>query len=130
MDEVDEFLAHYGVKGMKWGVRKRSGDSSGSSEKRLSRKDFKAKVSSEKAAFYENKASRILDEASKDPKTLISIKTAGTYPTVVTGKEFVSYLSSGGSFDIRATDVYARRTAEGPYALNTSMNQQYKKPKR
>lgn len=129
MDEVDEFLAHYGVKGMKWGVRKSSGDSSGSSEKRLSRKEFKAKVSSEKNAFYENKAARILDEATKDPKTLISVK-AGTYPTVVTGKEFVSYLSNGGSFDIRATDVYARRTAEGPYQLNTSMNQQYKKPKR
>jgi len=24
MDEVEEFLAHYGVKGMKWGVRKQN----------------------------------------------------------------------------------------------------------
>lgn len=29
-DEVDSFLSHYGVKGMKWGVRRKSSDSSSS----------------------------------------------------------------------------------------------------
>lgn len=29
MDEVENFLAHYGVKGMKWGVRRPGGSSSG-----------------------------------------------------------------------------------------------------
>ena len=28
MDDVDTFLEHFGVRGMKWGVRKKSGDGS------------------------------------------------------------------------------------------------------
>lgn len=36
-EEVDDFLAHFGVKGMKWGVRK-SGSSNNSSSKSSSRK--------------------------------------------------------------------------------------------
>ena len=49
MDEVDEFLAHYGVKGMKWGVRRatalaeRSASGSESTPYRQARIDTKAR---------------------------------------------------------------------------------------
>src|SRR5690606_40419444 len=45
-DEIEVFLAHYGVKGMKWGVRKdrrREGGQTTSDKKRLSLKDPRVK---------------------------------------------------------------------------------------
>lgn len=39
-DSVETFLAHYGVKGMKWGVRKRS-DGDSKDRKALSKFDLK-----------------------------------------------------------------------------------------
>ena len=45
-EEVDTFLAHYGVKGMKWGVRKdrrREGEQTTSDKERLSLKDPRVK---------------------------------------------------------------------------------------
>lgn len=124
-EEVDDFLAHYGVKGMKWGVRRNrvSGDSSSSAKpKRLTRKEKRV----EKKAFYEAKASRILNKALEDPEVLVSIRTPNSpYPTIATGREFVSHVTRGGMFDIRATDIFAEKTSDG-YVRNERMNERYR----
>lgn len=123
-------LAHYGVKGMRWGHRKAE-DSSGTGKQRLSRKEFKAKVRQEKSDFYQKKADSLLKESLKDPEVLVRLKSTDPYPTILTGKEFVDYLTRGGIMDIKATDIYARKTSKnGPYELNAEGNRVYKKPKR
>lgn len=129
MAEVDDFLAHYGVKGMKWGKRKAQ-DSSSTGERRLSRKEHRAKVKKEQSDFYQKKVDRMIEEAVNDPDVLIKVRTLnGTM--IATGKEFINFLGRGGALDVRASDVYARKTADGKhYEFNSEMNKQYKAPKR
>lgn len=127
---TETFLAHYGVKGMRWGIRKKTDVSS--KPKRLSRKEIRQINREGRKKFYEDKANRILSEASKKgDDVLIKIVTPGsTYPTVVTGKEFTNYLAKGGAFDIKMSDVYATNRGNGGYELNASPNPRYQKIKR
>lgn len=58
-DEVDTFLAHYGVKGMRWGVKKASGSSGGNGgAARPSRKELRGM----------NKAARKRQRAEREEK--------------------------------------------------------------
>ena len=125
---VDEFLAHYGVKGMKWGKRKAGQSDSSSKPKRLSRKEFRSKVKADKKAFYEKKANDIISKTAKGSKVLISVSDGFSAPTVVTGKEFKDFLEKGGAFNVQYTDVFAERGNSGPYVRSTP--QRYQKPKR
>jgi hypothetical protein len=116
-------LRHFGVKGMRWGHRQASGSGS-SKPRKMTRQEVKA----DKTAFYEKKLSNVLEKSLKDPKTLVTLTLQGeSYPTVVTGKEFVDYASRGGLMNARTTDIYATLTKDG-YKLNENVNQRYKKP--
>lgn len=119
--ETNDFLAHYGILGMKWGKRKAETPS----VKKLSRKQVRA----DKDAFYQNKGSRLVEQALKDPSTLISLHSGGSHPTILTGKEFITHLSNGGLMNIKATDIYATKKGDGPYVLNPVPNAKYQKPK-
>lgn len=122
-------LAHYGVKGMKWGRRRGGDSSSGGGEKRLSRKEHRAKVKQDKAEFYQKKADNLLKEVLKEPISLVAVRDRSGQTTIATGKEFMDFAAKGGMFDIRYTDIYARPTSEG-YQINADMNTRYKAPKR
>lgn len=128
MESTDYFLAHYGVKGMKWGVRK-AGDSSGS--RKESRKEYRSRIKQEKNEFYNKKMSAIVDKAAKGGDDVL-IKTmygGDVYQTITTGSEFVKQLSKGMAFDVTLTEVYATKTAEGPYQMTGDRNI-YQKSKR
>jgi hypothetical protein len=102
------YVAHFGVKGMKWGVRKNRNTS------RMSRKDLKAKNKADREKFNQEKIQRVISTASKKPDSTISLKTQSLTPVLVTGEQFTSYLANRGVFDVR----------------NPKMNEQFKKTKR
>lgn len=51
--EVDNYLEHYGVKGMRWGKRSGSSSSGGGGEPKKSRKEARAQVKAERKAVQE-----------------------------------------------------------------------------
>ena len=115
---------------MRWGRRKVRDDSSSTSPakasvkpKKLSRKEVRA----EKDKFYQDKANRIITEASQDPKVLVRITTSpGSIPQIATGREVLEHLRAGGYMDIKTTDIYARQDKKaGGYVVNEKMNERF-----
>lgn len=118
--KVDEFLEHYGVKGMKWGVTRddavlnrmigrRSVGETKEDKQRF--KDYKKSTSfkdrrADRKQAIQAKANKTVEDALKMPTSLIRVGTPG-YPTLMTGKEFTTYLSEGGYFDAVMTDIVA-----------------------
>jgi hypothetical protein len=131
MSEVDNFLAHYGVKGMRWGHRKPD-DSGGAAPKKRSRKELRAVNKAGREKFNQDRADKVLGAALKKGDGVL-IKTHmpyDQYPTIMSGKEFTTYLSRGGAFDIRMTDIYATKDEKaGTYVLNDQPTERYKKVK-
>ena len=128
-----EVLAHYGVLGMKWGVRK-DGKPQGSGnedtkkskrqlrkavrkENRQARKEYNRQVNAERKNFqslsleekneYANKkVASILKEISKNPKGMTAVMLRDQRGNVLaTGEEFIEHLSRGGYMDPVATQV-------------------------
>lgn len=124
MSEItrEDAIAHFGTKGMKWGVRKSNagGGGSGSGPQKLTRKEVKM----EKKQFYENKANHILKTAVDHPDVLIGVSNGSPIPTIVTGREFVHHMSRGGQMNVRYTDIYATKS-NGTYFLNPTPNQKF-----
>lgn len=131
-NETEVFLAHYGVKGMKWGVRRSQAQlDRASGSRKESRKEYRARVKQEQNEFYNKKMSSIVDKAAKDGDDVM-IKTlygGELYQTITTGSDFVKQLSKGRAFDVTVTEVYAIKTADGPYQMTGDRNV-YQKSKR
>lgn len=154
-ETLDDVLAHFGVKGMKWGVRRdprtgarpisvalnssRFGQAANKNAERYMAKQNRnaaekaarpkkltsAQVKAEKADFYQRKANNILKTAAKDPESLIALRTHND-AVIVTGKQFIDHMVSGGVMNIKMTDVYAtRRGGAGKYILNPNINRPY-----
>ena len=134
--ETDDFLEHFGIKGMKWGVTRKEGSDGnvGSNPKNKkpektveTRKERKVRQKADKEKFYQDKANNLLKTASEQPLSLIYLKDQSPIPTVVTGKEFMDHMTKGGLMDIKMTDVWATENDQGGYSLNDNMNKRYKK---
>lgn len=92
---------------------------------KVDKKQAKVRTRAEQDAFYQAKATRIMETAAKDPESLIALRTQ--YDSViVTGKQFVDHMTNGGLMDIRRTDIYATRpNGQGPYVLNPNINARF-----
>ncbi|ASM62287.1 hypothetical protein SEA_NIGHTMARE_11 [Arthrobacter phage Nightmare] len=122
--EVDNYLEHYGVKGMKWGKRQKH------TEKR---REYRARVRQERQAFQQKHLGNVLKESMKKGEdVLVKTTLQGDYAqTIMTGKQFVEMASKGALLDAKTTDVFARLDKDaGQFVLNDQPNEGYKKSAR
>lgn len=110
-----DYLAHFGVKGMRWGVRKANDSSTPKVSRRQQKKEAKRAAKQARFEADQKKATMLLDAALKDPEILINLNNN----IVVTGKEFVDHMSNGGLMNVRTTTVFAQKDKQsGQYVLN------------
>jgi len=102
-DDIDDFLSHVGVKGMKWGRRKKHTES---------RKEYHTRTKQEFSKYNERKAHNIFTNASlAGDDVILTTKFAGDkHGSILTGKQFVDRVSKGEAFDVRLTDIQAFKT--------------------
>lgn len=117
-EELDNFLAHYGVRGMKWGKRNDEAVLSriagykvrGETKEDKQRfKDYKKSTTrserkTDKIAVNTTRAQFVLNQSMKSPLNFVQVGTPG-YPTLMQGKEFVQFLEKGGAFNPMTTAV-------------------------
>ena len=102
-------LQHFGVKGMKWGVRRSSGSGTATVSRRQNRKMNKTA----RKEYYQEKADHILKTALTDIKggdTLIRVGSS-----VVTGQMFVHHVLRGNAINITATEIAGIRNPKTGY---------------
>ena len=131
----ENYLEHYGVKGMKWGVRKDeavltriSRSKNTTYDPTISKADRKAERKEGKAAYKEYKKNTnrkerkqdrkqataergqyILEEAVKNPTGFVSARfmlpNGAPHQSTMTGRLFVEQLSKGSMVDMRNTQL-------------------------
>ena len=136
MNEVDDFLAHYGRKGMKWGVRNDDSSGSGGSgppKKKLSRKEVRNINKQGKLDYDGETVTKVYLEAKgKGERVLVKTRTPGDFAdTVMTGKQFVQYTEAGNALDLGSTRIFARQNKVGEeFVLNNFEDEVYQPIKR
>lgn len=106
---LDEALMHFGVKGMKWGQRKK--DPKAPKKKKIGIIENTALNMEAQKKFNDEKLAKLVDTARKG-QTDVLIKAymnGDTYGTDNTGREFVAKLERGAYLNIGLTEVYARK---------------------
>lgn len=122
-DELENFLAHYGVKGMKWGVRRdeatlrrltgqrvKAGGGTREERKTMNKqakkdwKDYKKSTTrkerkADSRAANESKMQYILDQIINDAGTMIEVRENGVR-NLMLGDEFIERLSANGGLVI------------------------------
>lgn len=115
MIDTEVFLTHYGVKGMKWGVTKSEYKSMSKADRSGYRKKTGRERRAEVSKAYDRSMEELVRTSSKHQNDIF-IKTklpSDIAPTVMTGREFVGYLSRGGIIDKKATDVFGYANTPG-----------------
>ena len=106
-DEV-AYLAHFGVKGMKWGVRRSSGSGTATVSRRQNRKMNKTARKEYNVAKLNHIVDTIL--AHKGNDTVIQVGSS-----LVTGEVFASHILSGAAIPITATNIASIRNPKTGY---------------
>lgn len=109
MYEDQYYLQHFGVKGMKWGVRRSSGSGTATISRRQNRKMNKTA----RKEYYQEKADHILKTALTDIKGGDTMIRVGR--SVVTGQMFVHHVLSGAVINITDTEIAGIRNPKTGY---------------
>jgi hypothetical protein len=109
--EAEDFVKHFGTRGMRWGVR----NSRDSNSFKPNRKERRQEKRLAKNAAQEKKVNDIIKTSLKQPtRTLVLLNGQ----QVVTGKEFVDHMTAGGRMNVKTTRIYARQQGKtGPFVL-------------
>lgn len=116
-------LAHYGVKGMKWGKRKKYTES---------RRDYKKRIKKEEASYYQDKAFFLASRAAigKDGVILNTKFGGDVHRSIVTGEQFYQQLARGRAFDVKSTQIQGIRDSKGEQYVRAALYPDYKKTER
>ena len=136
--DTEDFLAHYGKKGMKWGVRTDDSGSSSSSggsgkEVKLSRRQARALDKARKTEYDGQMATNVyMESKGKGERVLVKTRTPGDFAdTIMTGKQFVEYTEAGNALDLGSTRIFARQSKAGEqFVLNNFEDEVYQPIKR
>ena len=115
---ITDEIMHHGVKGMKWGVRKdrggrsdrrrandqSAGDASGAKPKKQSRRQRRKEGRRARIEAQQARATEVFTQAANNPDSLVKVRTEHG-PYILTGQQFVDYVSSGGAFDVSTLDI-------------------------
>ena len=100
----EPYLAHYGVKGMKWGVRK-------SRDSGISRRENRRRNKKAEQTFYKKKGEILVKEAAKRRNSVMLYDSKANL--LMTGQDFINELmKTNGVFNPKYTDIVA--TKVGP----------------
>jgi hypothetical protein len=122
---VDDFLTHYGVKGMRWGKR--------GSRPTESRRDYKKRIKGERQAHEKKKLEGVIKTAMKGGEdVLVKTQLPGDYATtIMTGKQFVDMAGRGALLNAKTTDIFAiLDKKQGQFVLNPNPTPEYKPSER
>ena len=130
MLDLNDELDHHGVKGMRWGRRKKrtSTSDTGTSKSKASKKKLtRAEVRAERNAFYMARSERAVDTAlrKKGDTFIYTSSSPKVRGIVMTGSEFIEYISKGGAFDTRVTRVYATKDESGKFAVDDRLTERF-----
>ena len=116
-------LFHYGVKGMKWGVRKddhkmnRIAGYKNTDATKAEKKQTDEEVKAYKKAttrsqrkqdikdIHQSKADYVIDKARKNPKKLVALMEPDGITTILEGSQFIDALGKGASFNPMLAEV-------------------------
>jgi hypothetical protein len=87
-----KILSHHGVKGMKWGVRKKRDSGA---EPKKSRKERKREAAEARTKAVEEHLNRVLEAAGNDPVNTLIMTRTRRGRILMTGEEFVDNLVRG-----------------------------------